>query len=271
MREFVKLKINFISKSLSQLIHPPVSSLRPIDGIRAIATLSVVLFHVVWYAGFHIPAQQFSDFLNHRLLILISQGHYGMDAFFVISGFLIARLLIKEHQESGTIDLKRFYFRRMLRIFPVFFTVLFFYASFFHPRCPNLWANILQVNNFLPMKDQCMGWTWSLAIECQFYLFAPFIVSLFIRAKKIRSVLFAGSMAFLVLISAYVVLHYQLYLNYSLHPVFNQKGFELFYDVFHDKTHTRIGPIVWGVMAAFLYQDTPRFRQWITSKPVLCG
>jgi len=217
------------------------------------------------------PTQQFSDFLNHRLLILISQGHYGMDAFFVISGFLITRLLIKEYQESGTIDLKRFYFRRMLRIFPAYFTVLFIFASFFHPHCPNIWANILQVNNFLPMKNQCMGWTWSLAIECQFYFFAPFIISFFIRAKKIRFVLFTGSVAVLILISAYVVLRYQLYLNYSIHPTFNQKGFESFYDLFHDKTYTRIGPIVWGVIAAFLYHDTPIVRQWIKSKLVLWG
>ena len=77
------------------------------DGIRAIAISLVILCHV---------CARSSDLIVTRLIG--QQGWYGVDVFFVLSGFLITRLLIAEQDESGQIDLPRFYVRRVFRLYP---------------------------------------------------------------------------------------------------------------------------------------------------------
>lgn len=75
-----------------------------IDGLRAIAVISVVLFH----AGFP----------------LFNGGYVGVDIFFVLSGYLITRLIITEASESGNFNYSRFYYRRAKRLFPALYLVL---------------------------------------------------------------------------------------------------------------------------------------------------
>ncbi len=76
----------------------------PLDGIRAIAIIAVVLYHV------HIPHFQ--------------GGFVGVNVFFVLSGYLITSLLLKEHQQTATIKLGRFWVRRVLRLYPTLIAVV---------------------------------------------------------------------------------------------------------------------------------------------------
>ncbi|WP_431196817.1 acyltransferase family protein [Pseudomonas aeruginosa] len=80
-----------------------------VDGLRAVAVMSVLLFH----AGFS----------------SLAGGYVGVDVFFVISGFLITRLIYSEVSSSGCFDYHRFYSRRVRRLFPALFVVVF--CSFF--------------------------------------------------------------------------------------------------------------------------------------------
>ncbi|WP_367621217.1 acyltransferase family protein [Pseudomonas aeruginosa] len=80
-----------------------------VDGLRAVAVMSVLLFH----AGFS----------------SLAGGYVGVDVFFVISGFLITRLIYSEVSSSGCFDYHRFYSRRVRRLFPALFVVVFY--SFF--------------------------------------------------------------------------------------------------------------------------------------------
>ena len=79
-----------------------------IDGLRAVAVIAVILFHLNanWLPG----------------------GFLGVDIFFVISGYLIGGILYRE-LSTGTFSLKRFYLRRMRRILPAFFAVVVFTSS----------------------------------------------------------------------------------------------------------------------------------------------
>lgn len=87
-----------------------------LDGLRGIAILLVLLFHV--------PRVKLPWLLAFQL-----NGLYGVDLFFVLSGFLICSLLLREERSTGQIHLKNFYARRILRIQPLYYAVLLFYVA----------------------------------------------------------------------------------------------------------------------------------------------
>lgn len=132
-----------------------------LDAIRAIAALMVVYSHLglTW-----MPAG------------------LGVLAFFVLSGFLITWLLLKEHERYGSISLRLFYLRRALRIFPAFYVyagvviggVLVVGGQIVWPQ---VFASLLYVNNYyqaiLGDPNTGLSHTWSLGVEEQFYLLWP--------------------------------------------------------------------------------------------------
>lgn len=158
------------------------SNYRPdIDGLRAIAVLSVLLFHLD--------------------VELFSGGFIGVDVFFVISGFLITRLIVNEINQTNSFSFSKFYTRRIRRLFPAFLTVLILtlIASailFAPPDLSNLGASalhsIFSVSNIYfwqeagyfdeAIKLNPLLHTWSLSVEEQFYLVWPALV-LFVASR----------------------------------------------------------------------------------------
>lgn len=143
-----------------------------IDGLRAIAVVLIVLYHV-GLAG-------------------LPGGYVGVDVFFVISGFLITGLLVRELDQTGTLSLRQFYARRARRILPASFLVLAATlvgcAIFFSPiglwrAAPDIAASAAYVPNLLfarqvvdyfhPARISPVIHYWSLGIEEQFYVFYP--------------------------------------------------------------------------------------------------
>jgi peptidoglycan/LPS O-acetylase OafA/YrhL len=140
-----------------------------LDGLRCASILAVV-----WY---HVPRQQ-------PLPGALERGFLGVDLFFVLSGFLITALLLRERDRHGRIDLGAFYLRRTLRIFPVYYLVLLGYTAWIawaeHARLLNLRAPFLDslpyyatYTSNLVATELSYRHTWSLATEEQFYLFWP--------------------------------------------------------------------------------------------------
>lgn len=158
-----------------------------IDGLRSIAVVSVLLFHV-----------GFSSF---------SGGFVGVDVFFVISGFLITRL-IKDEVEAGTFRFGNFYMRRVRRLAPTMIVVLALsFAAAYAILSPadmelfsgSLVAALLSVSNFFfwwntdyfgaEASVQPLLHTWSLAVEEQFYFIWPALLILLLT-RFLRPVLF---------------------------------------------------------------------------------
>ena len=159
------------------------NSYRPdIDGLRAVAVLSVILYH----AGF-------STFRG---------GYTGVDVFFVISGFLITRLLTREIESTGRIDFYSFYLRRVRRLLPAFFFTLICSSFFaFWVLSPlqledygaSLIHSVISASNIYFYLDsgyfdtsadlKPLLHTWSLGVEEQFYVIWPFM--LFVGSKVI--------------------------------------------------------------------------------------
>jgi len=150
--------------------HPPY---RPeIDGLRAVAVLSVVLYHFG--------------------LTSLGGGFVGVDVFFVISGFLIGGILWSELQVTGRIALGRFYLRRVRRLAPAFFAMAIVTTIFataillpfeFREYGKSLIAATLWLSNVLfyrgagyfdiGAENKVLLHTWTLSVEEQFYVFLP--------------------------------------------------------------------------------------------------
>lgn len=151
-----------------------------IDGLRAIAVLSVVFYHY----GFE----------------LFGGGFVGVDVFFVISGYLISRLILNEINGSGDFSFKRFYIRRVRRLFPALaFTLVFSLLGAILLLSPpqlqsygkSLAAAVLSVSNIqfwlesgyfdASSELKPLLHTWSLSVEEQFYLIWPALLWLCAR------------------------------------------------------------------------------------------
>jgi peptidoglycan/LPS O-acetylase OafA/YrhL len=147
-----------------------------LDGIRAVAIGLVIISHFSKDYGWGDP---------------LDLGSLGVRIFFVISGFLITGLLLKEMDGEGRIDLARFYFRRTLRIFPAFYFYLLcmLVLSLFGGADLSFSAALpalTYTSNYVQSLHPDVAHTWSLATEEQFYLIWP--AALFLAGRKRRAV-----------------------------------------------------------------------------------
>ena len=138
-----------------------------LDGIRAVAIALVLVAHAL---GTGILP------MNARLAGFA--GDLGVRSFFVLSGFLITTLLLREHDQRGTISLWSFYVRRVFRIFPAFYTYLIVLAALallglVELRDNDLLAAASYTTNFHADRSWWTRHLWSLAVEEQFYVIWP--------------------------------------------------------------------------------------------------
>jgi peptidoglycan/LPS O-acetylase OafA/YrhL len=163
-----------------------------IQGLRALAAVLVLIFHAKFITG----------------------GFIGVDIFYVISGFLITGLLLKEINNTGRISLKAFYLRRSKRLLPAAFLVLLVTAIFAWLILPpisrgsigrDLIATTLYISNYLfawwENDYQNLNATpspfihyWSLAVEEQFYIFWPLLIIALAKFKSARNYLIGFSL-----------------------------------------------------------------------------
>jgi peptidoglycan/LPS O-acetylase OafA/YrhL len=155
-----------------------------LNGIRAIAACGVMLSHALL---------GLNRFHGHEKLAGMDLANHGVIMFFTLSGFLITFLLLQEQERFGTIDFKAFYFRRILRIWPLYFFYIALAMTYhwqFEPAGVSNAPYVLLFVFFLPNiafnLGRCMPDTaplWSIGIEEQFYAVWPFVVS---RVRSLR-------------------------------------------------------------------------------------
>jgi len=145
-----------------------VNYLPQLDGLRGVAILFVLLSHAV---------------IATDLSYLTFLGALGVQIFFVLSGFLITSLLLKEKLKYGKVSLRNFYIRRILRIVPVAYLFLFVlmtlnYVFQLHLSFLSFLASALYVKNFhLKYNGNWFnGHFWTLSVEEQFYIIFPFLL-----------------------------------------------------------------------------------------------
>jgi peptidoglycan/LPS O-acetylase OafA/YrhL len=133
-----------------------------LDFLRGIAILSVIGLHIELPATHYAVLSLFMDPFKQM-------GGRGVDLFFVLSGFLVGGLLLKEYRDTGLVNGRRFLIRRAFKIWPAYYVFILFNAvARHHPLNTFLVANLLHLQNYL---GSSLAQTWSLAIEEHFYIF----------------------------------------------------------------------------------------------------
>ena len=156
-----------------------IQHIKALDGVRGIAILLVILFHYGY----------------------LGCGWIGVQLFFVLSGYLITSILVKDRGQPLKDYLKRFYWRRSLRIFPLYYLYLFvILVAFvvlkippaFRDQWPFLFTYTYNVRHILPNYDgsELLIHLWSLSVEEQFYLIWPLLVYM-VATRRFRSLLVA--------------------------------------------------------------------------------
>ncbi len=226
--------------NLRRLLLRPDGNLGAVDGVRAWSILWVVLMHAAMKPGI-----QFAPGPLAPLLHSFSRGYLGVSMFFVLSGFLIARLLLRQLVATGTLHLRDFYRRRALRILPAYYLVLILYCAIEGSPCGTVWANLLFINNFIPWRSQCMSWSWSLAIEEQFYLLFPLGLLLLFRLRRGRAAVLLIAIAATSLIRGWIIWRHGWHL---LDIDYTDDGVA---DALYTKPYTRAGELLCGVLLAY--------------------
>ncbi|MBL7935930.1 MAG: acyltransferase [Bacteroidia bacterium] len=179
--------------------------------LRGFLALTVVLLHIPL-----MTKNQYLPYFNDWAIF--NKGYNAVWGFFTLSGFLIINLLYQEKQKTFTVNVKDFYTRRILRIYPVYYVVLLFGLAYYHFILPQfgikfetnytvgeafLWCIAFLPNVFFSLFDPggILSILWSIGIEEQFYLMiAP--ISKFIKSNK-----------FTIILASFTVLYFILYFN----------------------------------------------------------
>ncbi len=236
---------------MAQSISDSFSSKLPgLNGLRAIAALLVLFRHVYGIAALNgdTNVQAFSDRINNI-------GQEMVNLFFVISGFIITHILIKEEKANGTISIKNFYIKRFLRIWPIYFlliaiTLLFNQFTDLFLLYGELNSNSLLLLVFFlatlqpffsSISFSVLPHYWSLSVEEQFYIFWPL---LFKYVKSINKYL----IPILIIIGMIAIRNASAYMaRHTANPVY--------VDISRFLLLSKFSSIAIGVIGAFLFND----------------
>ena len=244
----VKLLLSFSLKSnIPKLLScsTSASTIKCLNGIRVLSINWVVLGHTLFFLGLIQPVSpsiNFLEFLNHYsrrwMFLTISNGTFAVDSFFVLSGFLATYLILPKlpHLKTKLVDCEqicywmKYVIKRYIRLVPSMAAVILFSAgiwkvlgngtgAMWQPNesamgnCRDVWwTNVLLINNFVEVDKMCIGWTWYLADDFQFYLLGIIFFSLHLRLKG------TGVLAVFMLMVASMVASFLYSFKHNLPP-----------------------------------------------------
>ncbi|XP_062571953.1 LOW QUALITY PROTEIN: nose resistant to fluoxetine protein 6-like [Saccostrea cucullata] len=170
----------------------PKGSLTAINGIRFLSMSWVILGHTLSFilGNTSNTLVYYYDFMGRISSQVIFNALVSVDTFFVLSGLLTSYLLLKQMSKTkGRINWFLFYFHRFWRLTPVYMMVIGMYVTIyphlvFGPNKPApdetckraWWKNLLYIDNFFGYKDLCLGWSWYLNNDMQFYVLSPVMI-----------------------------------------------------------------------------------------------
>ncbi len=233
-----------------------------LDGLRGFAILQVISIHYFYTPGANLSAAL------HFFQNFFALGWTGVDLFFVLSGFLIGGILLDVRTSSNYF--KTFYIRRFFRIVPLYYLWLLSLVALVYLRgstflaqpthsginwrllghflfLQNLWGN-----HYSTLAVWWLGVTWSLAIEEQFYLVAPFVVRFFSTRNLIIF------LSFVILAAPCLRILVRMLMDRPVHAMYRVTPF-------------RADALALGMLAAIFWRS-PEFRAWLVrNKEVLYG
>ncbi len=167
-----------------------------LDGLRFVAIAMVVLFHLNGYVAAYLPVGFSTPPDEERLSRLLAHGHYGVQFFFIISGFILA-LPFASHRivQTPKVKLSAYYLRRLTRLEPPYLITLILLCTLLVLRrgeelralLPHLAAGFVYLHNIIyGSGNRINSVAWSLEVEVQFYLLVPLLTRLFFLRSRLQ-------------------------------------------------------------------------------------
>jgi peptidoglycan/LPS O-acetylase OafA/YrhL len=212
-----------------------------LDFLRFLGVFLVVVHHY--------PFHDESAF-GGVISVIQTGGWIGVDLFFVLSGYLIAGLMIKEYNAKGSFNIRLFLIRRGFKIYPAyyFFILYQFLYSFFitnnTQRLDRLWHEVFFFANYAKNNN---GHLWSISVEEHFYVFLAIAFVLMIKFKKVNFKTMLGLYLALLIVG----LSCRIY-NYVTYPVYD-------FNRDYTRSHLRFDAMFFGVLIAFLVNYRKHF------------
>jgi peptidoglycan/LPS O-acetylase OafA/YrhL len=223
----------------------PAAFYRPeLDALRFFAFFGVFICHTLPAEQGYYSAHHFPHWAGELLQATSKAGAYGVDLFFLLSSYLITELLLREKDATGRLDVLAFYKRRILRIWPLYFTFIGMawaltlvdktqqlsvsYIAAFLLLAGN-WISVFQGN-----PHSVVAPLWSVSIEEQFYLLWPLLVR---KARMSRIAITACAM-----LVASSIFRYLFFVTGSTESL-------------HKNTLTRLEPMALGILVAVLFRS----------------
>ena len=279
----------------------PAAAITSVHGIRVLSMFWVILCHTHYWvalvADVANPLHVINNIATRFTFQAILNGFFSVDSFFFLSGLLTSYLTLRQLSRCrGTLSyvkvLVMYYVHRILRLTPAYAFVLFFTWTVLPilgngPKWPQIagpdsisvttcekywWTNLLYINNLYPwkMEDECIGWTWYLGNDMQFYVIGPLMIIplyfLFPLGLAVVGILMMMSFA----ITAALAVHFK-YPASVFFPILvdrtlpNQGPPWDYSDVLYSKPWSRVQPYLVGiVLGYFLYRKARiPFSRWV--------
>ncbi|XP_021359994.1 nose resistant to fluoxetine protein 6-like [Mizuhopecten yessoensis] len=258
----------------------PGGALGAVNGIRFLSISWVILGHVYSSALANLQNPSFmSEFMSNWTSMALVNALLSVDTFFTLSGLLVSYLFMKEmKKEKGRINWFMFYFHRFWRLTPVYMLVLFLDVSLFRYLgdgpfwsktgveqnfCKDTWwTNLLYINNVYKKKEMCMGWSWYLANDMQFYVVSPLLLVPLYFSKNIG--LFVNFLALLgiTIATGVVSTHYELNASMlSVNPAKMVEGQTHYFYDYYIIPWCRMGPYIVGIVTgSILYRTNCNYK-----------
>ena len=278
----------------------PPSAITSINGLRVMSMFWVILGHTHVFA----LSSGLDNLLRVRSTLsrfsfqAIGNAYFAVDSFFVLSGFLVAYLSLRQmKRKNGRFPFVTYYLHRYLRLTPTYAFVLFFtwflamylgngprYNMNFGQESANYrscnkywWTNLIYINNLYPWKlmDECIAWTWYLANDMQFYIFSPLIVIplyyLFPIGVVISAIVLVVSFAITGTLAAVYDHQANQLASYAYNFSTNESDIVNYSNLQYDKPWHRVAPYIVGLIFGYVVYRLrlPTSKQYVYIKYVV--
>jgi peptidoglycan/LPS O-acetylase OafA/YrhL len=263
---YTNLKKLFVSRSSEKVGER--ETLDIFNGVRVMSMGWVVLGHVflqkVTYTALTNPGD-LEDWLTNPKGAMFYGAFFAVDTFFWLSGFLMAYFFIMEYNSKGRMNWPYIYIHRFYRILPAYMFCLFLTWAFtkylgngplwfngdaLNTECKNYWwTNLVFLNNFIPDGDGsgCMGWSWYLANDMQFFLITPIILHIYHKiSKALGWLILMGLVLTHMLTNALIANHYEYWVG-------GLASIGASFQKVYVKPYTRVGPYAVGIMFGLIF------------------
>lgn len=263
-----------LNRNLKKLMKINESNERNIDclnGIRVLSMFWVILGHIFFFPVTYGGLFNYPDLVSWSKKFpfqIILNAYFSVDSFFFLSGLLVCYLtLLKLEKKNGHIPWHWFYIHRYIRLTPVMLItiLIWMYIAPYtlwgpkatimaeRPFCPeNWWANVLYIQNFYPAKfgTSCIGWTWYLANDMQFFIISPLIIYALYKVPWVGFGLVGALMSISFAVTGGLMAHYDFTASPSTQIATRSSAD--YASIVYQKPYVRIPPYLVGMILGYI-------------------